>query len=199
MKSGFFILSLITLISPFSSLALTPIPGANFRVNVIEARKYTSSDLAKLARAVHAIETVMNSQELKDKIINFTYNGKREFVQNEGMTNEQIYNYLMAGGEIHPKVRPQDGMMDVELQLYKPKLFQSKRVIGYTDPSYFTIYVNQNYFRPAAISDIADNMVHEWCHKMGFDHDFKSTARRPYSVPYAVGYIVDDLVATLNP
>ena len=32
-------------------------------------------------------------------------------------------------------------------------------------------------------------------HKLGFEHDFKATARRPQSVPYALGELIESLAA----
>ncbi len=189
------LLSAVVVLQAGQVEAVTTLPGSNFQVRVAKSTNYTTNDLVKLNRAVSAIELILNSQEFKDDVLNFTYQGQKAFVQNNGMSNEQIYDYIMKGAEQYPNQTAVDSEMDVFLQLYKPKWYQSKRVIGYTDPSYSTIYVNQVYYRNADISDIANNMVHEWLHKMGFGHDFNSTARRSSSVPYAIGYIVGDLIA----
>ncbi len=174
--------------------ALTPIPGSNFKVHIVAARNYRSSDLEKLKQAAAVVETIMNSVEFKNNILNFSYQGSKEFVQNNGLSNEQLYEYLMAGAEKYPVQMQPLNTMEVEFELYKPKLFSQRGVIGWTNTSISTIYVNQKYYRTEAIADVADNMVHEWCHKMGFDHDFNYTDRRPYSVPYGVGDLVGRMI-----
>ena len=114
------------------------------------------------------------------------------------MTNEQIYDFLMAGAEKYPTQSAPDHVMDLNLALYVASPFSDQSVIGYTSVDDPTIHINRKIYRSSEISDIADNLVHEWCHKMGFEHDFEVTDRRPSSVPYAIGYIVDDLVQQLQ-
>jgi hypothetical protein len=71
-------------------------------------------------------------------------------------------------------------------------------VIGYTNQNTLTIFINRVIYQKTEVYKIAMNLVHEWTHKMGYDHDFKATARRPASVPYAVGYMVRDMGKALT-
>lgn len=167
-------------------------------VNLHSAKYFNQQDYDRLQVAIKLVNTVVNSAAFKDRVLNFTYNGEKAFVQNNGMTNEQIYNYLMAGAEKYPKQGVEDQLMDYELELYTPKWYQSKNVIGYTNQNVLTIWINRTIYQKTEIYRIAMNLVHEWVHKMGFDHDSNSTARRPSSVPYAVGYIVRDLGQALT-
>jgi hypothetical protein len=59
--------------------------------------------------------------------------------------------------------------------------------------------MNTKYFYVYTPYQVAGNLTHEWLHKLGFDHDVASTPARPYSVPYAVGYILRDLASDLFP
>jgi hypothetical protein len=36
--------------------------------------------------------------------------------------------------------------------------------------------------------------MHEWMHKLGFNHDTKWSASREYSVPYAIGNIFEEII-----
>jgi hypothetical protein len=72
-------------------------------------------------------------------------------------------------------------------------------VVGYTYPDSARIWSNGNYFYSMTVNELAAHFVHEWLHKIGYDHDFKSTARRPYSVPYAVGDLVEVIADQLYP
>jgi hypothetical protein len=162
-------------------------------VNLHSAKYFNQVDYDRLMSATKLVETIINSATFKDKVLNFTYNGEKTFVQNNGLTNEQIYNLLMSGAEKYPKQTAEDRMMDYDLELYTPRWYQSHNVIGYTNQNTLTISINRLIYQKTDIYKIAMNLVHEWVHKMGFDHDFNSTARRPSSVPYAVGYIVRDM------
>ena len=59
------------------------------------------------------------------------------------------------------------------------------------------VWTNDKFFTTNSLGKVAGNIVHEWTHKLGFEHDFNSTARRNYSVPYAVGNIIQELVDSL--
>jgi len=162
-------------------------------VDIHTAENFNDAQYEKLLQAKQLVEMIINSAAFKERVLNFTYQGEKTFVQNNGMTNQQIYDYLMSGAEMYPAQTSVDHQMNYDLVLYKPKWYQSKKVLGYTSQDTNIIHINKNFYNKADINEIAMNMVHEWIHKMGFDHDFKSTARRPFSVPYGVGYIVRDL------
>jgi len=167
-------------------------------VNILSSESFSDQQYEKLMQAKALVELIVNSAAFKERILNFTYNGEKSFVQNNGMSNQQIYDDLMAGAEVYPTQSAVDHKMDFDLALYKPKFYQSNNVLGYTDSSTSVIHINRNFYNQASVNEIAMNLVHEWVHKMGFDHDFNSTPRRPYSVPYAVGYIVRDLGSMLE-
>ena len=50
----------------------------------------TASQRDKIAKAEYKIREVVHSEAFKDRIINFTYNGVKKFVDNNGLTNTQI-------------------------------------------------------------------------------------------------------------
>lgn len=154
---------------------------------------FNNQQYDKLMQAKQLVEMIINSAAFKNRVLNFSYQGKKEFVQNSGMSNKQIYDFLMTGAEQYPEKTASDHEMDYDLVLYKPKWYQSKNVLGYTSRDTNIIHINKKFFNDAEVNQIAMNLVHEWTHKMGFDHDFKRTDRRPYSVPYGIGYLVRDL------
>jgi len=158
-------------------------------------RNFSEVNERKMRAAIQLLERVVNSDEFKEAVLNFTYAGKSEYVQNNGMTNEQIYQHLMTGKEnLYPEV---DLEMDLDVSLYKQSWGRCS-VVGYTTPSSPRIYVNRCFFNGFELQEIAGNLFHEWVHKMGFGHDFKPTTRRPFSVPYALGYLVRTIGAKYN-
>lgn len=158
-------------------------------------KNFSPAEEAKLRAALKLLETTMNSPEFKARVLEFKYLGKFQFAQNEGLTNAQVYDKLMAGAEqLSPSI---DSEMDLSLELYTPPWWKRLRnnVVGYTNPGTAVIFMNRSFFSRFELWEIAANIAHEWTHKLGFDHDFNATARRPYSVPYAVGSIVNAIAA----
>ena len=75
--------------------------------------------------------------------------------------------------------------MDLNLSVRNFSFWQ-RNVVGYTSQGTPEITMNRSFFDGYTPAEIAGNMAHEWMHKLGFEHDFRATARRPDSVPYAV-------------
>jgi len=160
-------------------------------------RNFTSSDQDKVNKAIIILEKVMNSNEFKQRVLNFKFKGKKQFHNNNGMTNEEIYNHLMTGAE---NLMPESvGVMNFDLSLYRSKNPWSK-VKGYTTADSMQIFINKKFFRLSSWTplDVAGNMAHEWVHKMGFGHDYRDNIDRPSSVPYAIGYMLIDIAKEMN-
>ena len=166
-------------------------------VNFQKTTYFSQTQFDKLVQAKQLIETVINSEDFKAAVLNFKYDGKNEFVQNNGMTNQQIYDFLMTGAEQFPKQTSADKAMDFNIELYTSSWF-GRGTLGYTNIDDPTIHINTRFYNPAQVNAVAMNMVHEWTHKMGFDHDANRTARRDFSVPYAIGYLIRDLGAKMK-
>lgn len=153
----------------------------------INLRNFPQEQEAKVHEAVELIKKVVTSSEFKDRVLSHTYEGKKTYVDNKGFTNEQIYQLILDGSET--LVPGKNGRMDVELELFH----QSSNTIGYTYPNTTRIWVNKKYFNKYTPVQVADNLFHEWLHKLGFDHALKYSKSRNYSVPYAIGYLVEEL------
>lgn len=150
---------------------------------------FTKTQEDKVQDAIDLIKQVIASDEFKNKVINYTYGGKKTFVDNGGYTNAQIYQKILEGSE---KLNPgKNYRMDLTIGTY----YTSANVIGYTLPTANQIWMNTRYLNNFTPVQVASNMMHEWLHKLGFKHDYASTPSRPYSVPYAVGYIMKALAA----
>jgi hypothetical protein len=160
-------------------------------------RNFTEADKAKVLQAKEILEVVMNSEEFKQRVINFTFKGEKRFHQNNGQSNQEIYDHLMTGEEI--LMPGSTGIMNFDLSLYKSKNPWST-VKGYTTADSMRIYINTKFYRLSTWTaiDVAANMAHEWVHKMGYGHDYKDNPDRPYTVPYAVGHIVGDVARELG-
>lgn len=148
---------------------------------------FTPAQQDKIDEAAEVIKTVVASKEFRAAILNHTYNGQKTFVENGGLTNAEIYHRLLQGAE---KLSPaKNNTLDAELELY----FEETGTVGYTTPATTRIFMNTKFFNSYTPAQVAGNLMHEWMHKIGFGHTTKNTPERPYTVPYAVGYLMTRL------
>ena len=155
---------------------------------------FTARQEKKVNAASRLIRKIVKTKEFRDQVLNHTWKGKKRFADNNGLTNEQIYKKILDGSERQTDLGP-NNTMDLEIELYTD---HDSITIGYTYPSIVRIYMNRKYFNKFKPYQVADNMMHEWLHKIGFGHDVKNTPERPYSVPYAVGYIVKRIARNMK-
>ncbi len=141
----------------------------------------------KVEKAIDIIKRVIATAEFRAHVINFTYDGKKNFVDNQGLSNEQIYMKLLKGAE--NLVPGDDYEMDLELELY----YSSKSTVGYTYANTVKIWMNTKFFNTFTPSQVAGNIFHEWTHKLGFEHASSYSISRDSSVPYGLGYLMRDL------
>jgi hypothetical protein len=176
---------------PLSSIVLPedgslPVEASTFDVNM-RFIKFSGEEREKMEEAIEIVKLVVATEEFKERVLNHTYNGEKTFVDNEGLTNEEIYRVILAGAETLRSSA--NNTMDVEVELYH----SSNNVIGYTYPDSRRIWVNRKYFSIYTPAGVAHNLFHEWMHKLGFSHSSSWTPDRDYSVPYAIGYIIGEI------
>lgn len=167
------------------SSSSTPVAAQTFDINA-QMSGFDREQEEKVYKAFDLIKRVVASDEFKRQVLGKTYKGKKQFFDNGGMTNVQIYKAILEGSE---KLTPgNNNAMDLSLATYH----ENANVIGYTKPSIRTIYMNTRYLNKEnfQVNEVAMNLTHEWLHKLGFKHSQNRTAARPHSVPYAVGYIM---------
>lgn len=142
-------------------------------------------------------EKVLNSEEFKSNFLSFGYQPASEysyqsnFKKPKGMTKGEIYDLLMTGWDKFHKTK--DGDFDVSVTLYKNRF---SGTLGYKYANHFRSWINTKFFTGThnqIVARIAGNIIHEYFHVIGFDHDFDWNSTREYTVPYAAGYMVRDL------
>lgn len=155
----------------------------------IELINFSTQHEKKFAEALRLIKEVISSPEFKKRVLDFKYDNRRQYAQNGGLSNEYVYlKIIEAEEELFPSVNFQ---MDMEIELWKPRFPTS--TIGYTNRDVRRIWIKKSFYENASIQDLAGNIFHEWLHKIGFEHDLRPTARRPYTVPYAIGDLLSEL------
>lgn len=165
-----------------------PVPNVKkiFTV-VVKDTNYTSAQKEKLKKASELIARLMNSEEFKTRVLSFTYQGKKQFVDNDGLSNEKIWEKVFRGAEA--LMPAENYQMDLVVEMYH----SYSSTIGYTTPDSLEIWTNSKYHNGYSPCDIAGNLFHEWTHKLGFDHAEKYSPSRDSSVPYGLGYLVEEL------
>jgi hypothetical protein len=155
-------------------------------VRAMQLQGFDAQSMLKLEQAFQVLELVVNTEEFKDRVINFKNSkGLRLFASNNGKSNEEVYEQFMEGREL---LQPQtSGEMNFFLKLYYNRW---SKVVGWTSPKTNVININWKFFKTYAAYEVAGNLAHEWVHKLGFDH--RSAAEHD-SVPYAIGYIVEEM------
>lgn len=142
---------------------------------------------AKFLKALDIIKQVVATEKFRDRVVNFTYNGKKTYVDNGGFTNAQIYQKILNGAEtLQPSI---DNEMDMEVEIYTA----SGSTVGYTYANSKRIWVNTKFFNTYTAAGVAHNLFHEWLHKLGFTHSSSYNTARDSSVPYAIGDLVGEL------
>lgn len=153
----------------------------------LTTQKCDAAHQKKVDEAQRIIAKIWNSEEFKSRVLNFTYNGKKQFNWPDKMTNRQIYEHLMKGAEaLRPTVNYQ---MDMVIECYT----ENTSTIGYTMPSINKVYANMKFHKNYKPVQVASNSSHEWTHKMGFDHAQDWSKARDYTVPYGINTIIEEL------
>lgn len=170
-------------------ICLLPEPSevSNLVVNA-QLRDFDEEEEIKMNRAIERLKIVINSESFRQRILNFEYDGKKEFYDNDGLSNEQIYQRIISGAEALNEVV--DNEIDLDLTLY----YKNNGTVGYTYKTSERVWVNNKFFKGYTLAKVAKNLSHEWSHKLGFTHSSNRTTQRPYSVPYAVGDIIQELI-----
>lgn len=162
----------------------------------IKPRLFTEKELIKLEQARVNLELITNSQLFKREFLRADFSGETSEWRHK--TNEEIYEHFMSGAEtLQPE---KDNEADIDLTIFNPKPWTG--TVGYTYPNTMRQWINRKFFWSLELYEIEGNICHEWSHKLGFDHDYKRTARRPFSVSYQLNEIIKichlDLIANIN-
>ena len=151
-------------------------------------RNFSESNKQKVLVALEHLVAVVESDEFREVVLNFKDNkGRTGFLENNGLTNAQIYQVIMDGAE---KLRPvADNTLDLDITWY----YSWKNTVGYTYADSPRIWVNSKFYSKYNAAQMSRNLFHEWTHKLGFGH-VSGTKNRPWTIPYGLGSKMEELV-----
>ncbi|AWI25888.1 hypothetical protein [Flavobacterium pallidum] len=167
-------------------------------VRLIESNGYDAPRLLKLHASLAIISNVMNSPAFMDAIFDARFHFRRSFSRwiDKPYSNETVYAMLMRATEATGNT----GSYTMELHL---NLIDGSNgsVKGYGIPNSPEIYTYKARFDEMTTSEMANHIVHEWTHKLGFTHAEypMPLGKRNMSVPYFTGNIVEILADTYFP
>ena len=186
---GKILTSIVLGLSSISScFAIVPSLALTFDTEVY-TYSMSSSQESKIQSAERKIREVVGSEAFRTAILNHTFNGRKQFNNNEGLTNFQIYTKILEGAE---RLSPtKDNAMDLKIKTY----YENSNTVGFTSTSSSYINMNTKYLNSYTSTEVTQNMTHEWLHKLGFKHAVNYSYSRDFSVPYAVGKIMRTLAA----
>lgn len=164
-------------------------PGAPMRVSLGRVTGYAPSERQKLDQATDLLARVLNSREFRDGVLSATFEGRPGFAS-DTRSPQEVYDVIRQAKESYTDAA--DGEVDLNLELRSLGWF-SRNVVGYGTEGGDTITTNRRFFSSFDAAEMAGHLGHEWLHKVGFGHDFNPTARRPESVPYELGDLIERL------
>lgn len=150
----------------------------------IKTRNFTKKEIARLDEAKALLQMIVNHQLFKQELLRADFSGETSDWKNK--TNQEIYDHFMNGAET---LQPEsNGQADIDLTIFNPKPWTS--TVGYTYRNTVRQWINRKFFWSLKIWGVMGNIVHEWGHKLGFQHDYKRTKRRPFSICYQLNAII---------
>jgi hypothetical protein len=168
-------------------------------IKVIKTQNFSEIQIQKINNAVRKMEKVLNSKVFRYQVLAFTTQGKIGFSYKknwfssfEKYNNDHVYHFIMNPN----KEKAEDETATIELYLSLDSVGASKtKEKGLPEEDW--VYTNLLFFESAAESQLAGHFAHEWCHKLGFSHArYKwQDPNREYSVPYAIGNLVETLLS----
>lgn len=162
------------------------------KIEVKAMTGYENANATKLMESIAKMEKVINTEDFKNRVRDFTMpNGSKTFFfrpWQKKFSNTQVLNLILAATEEYEG--GQKGVIDLYLHL-EPGGDGS--VVGYGNEGDKWINTYAHAFADMEQHEVAGHIFHEWLHKIGFVHDFLDLPKRKYSVPYAVGEILEEL------
>lgn len=176
----------------------TPEIPTGFNVNITFVNQ-TASEKAKYNAVRDMLEDIVPSAAFKNSVLNHrSCNGSVGYYGTSselGNVGQAVYDHIRNGDERKPNTTAVDQELDITIEMYRD---DNSTTIGYTYATSAQIWVNRKYSDGYKPSSLGSNMFHEWLHKMGYGHSSAATTCRPYSIPYAIGYMARDFMAPLN-
>lgn len=143
-------------------------------IHFIPDANHTTSEQRKLIASVEA-----KANEVKNSDCVHSFLSARKMIQTDGKTYLQVAN----------EVRAASG--NIPVKFYYTRFGSA---VAYREPPSLTIHLNSRFYGSwSTVCEVVSVLLHESVgHSLlNFDHDYKWSASREYSVPYSINHAVD--------
>jgi hypothetical protein len=152
----------------------------------------------KLRDGAKWLEKAINDQEFRRRVLVYTSEttptvgyrqAYREFPGHNIMGNDEVLAGLLGGNK-------RGGVIHLHEQVER-----KGSEVGHTEMKATAdgmTYTSRAWLRGATIPEIADHLLHEQMHRVGFTHERDYSRDRCFSVPYAVGELACETVVRLG-
>lgn len=165
--------------------------GVMIKVNIATTTGFAPDELKKVQAAQHMLNTILNKDQFKDRVLHFTTDGLYRFHYRKTFLGNWV-DKPYSNKEVYEIVTRSVGFAPIELNLQMLPGGNVKQ-LGYTNPDTRQIYTYRNWFNNQPLAEYVNHLAHEWCHQLGFNHDNKPTEKTAFSVPFGIGKITETI------
>lgn len=165
-----------------------PVEATTFETD-IRAEGLSADQEMDVEKAAEIIKKVVASQEFKDRVLNHTVNGVKTFLNNNGLSNEEIYQKILEAAESDNLAK--DNVMELEFELIPQKTTLRTRIYQIIS-GIKKIFFFLNLFQNTTPAGVAQQLFQQWLGKIGFALP-ESSSSENFSVQTAVAKIIGEL------
>ncbi len=145
----------------------------------------------KMKLTLSIFEKVMNDKDFQKELGELKFHSDVDTDPNKNLTTKQIIEKIYAAEEFYNS--ESDNKADIYWIIEKKgkPWFSKHPAIGYGNETEREIYTYSWFLKSGDLTEIVGHISHEWTHKIGFVHQFNPHDRRPETVPYAFGSLVE--------
>lgn len=155
-----------------------PVEALTFETNISTEGMSVEQEM-EIRKAEDIIKLVIASEEFKSRILNHTVNGVKTFLNNNGLSNEEIYQRILD-----------QNVMDLAVELIPKKTTLSSRIFQII-AGIKKIFFFLNLFQNTTPAGIAQNLFQQWLGNIGFG--LTEGASSNLTVQQAVARIIGEL------
>lgn len=176
---------------PVTATVTDPVPvEASTFDTKITTEGLSAEQEEQVQKASEIIKLVVASEEFRDRVLNHTVNGKKMFLNNNGLSNEEIYQKILNAAESDNATA--DNVMELAISLVKqPKSLGIGSLFFQIISGIKKVFAFVSMFQSLTPAGIAQNLFQMWLGKLGFT--LPSTGTTSLSVQGAISKIIGEL------
>ncbi len=168
------LLTLILILTASLCMAQTKVQTQPFDSLGNQTNNFDDQQFAgKLDSATVLLATLVNSKEFEEAFL------KVKCLRKNGKNNKEIIALIRSGQEEGTQA---DNVINLKVAFD----YTANEEASTTDKKN-VIHINKRYVSDNGVEYLAAQLLHEYCHVLGFCHSKRKARFRPYTVPYRIG------------